>query len=91
MLRDFTKDSLFTLSDLMKWLEKLLNKAKNPFSVMLVVWKVFSILLEFWWKSDYTSLISQITTMSIQQEENLRKEFEEKLENNANLYSEVLL
>lgn len=72
-------------------IQNITKRSKNNFIVMCSIWKVYSILLEFCCKNDYSMLISQVTERYIQNEEKLKVEFSKKLREKDNVLSQVQL
>jgi len=66
------------------------KKANNSFSVICSVWKVYSILLEFWWKSDYSLLIGQVTAKYLENENKIKVEYQQKYNKNQDFVQEVI-
>ena len=56
-------------------LNKALEHAKNKYTLLSVIWKVYSILLEYCCKSDYQMLIRNINTEHQQKMDKMEAEF----------------
>ena len=42
-------------------LNKLARHTRSKTSLIAAIWRVYSILLEYWWKTDYSMMISEIS------------------------------
>ncbi|CAI2364712.1 unnamed protein product [Moneuplotes crassus] len=58
--------------------KNITKKSSNHFLIQRSIWKVYSILLEFCCKSDYTTLIGQVTQEYLENEQKMKEEFEIK-------------
>ncbi len=56
-------------------LHKALNHAKNKYTLLSSIWKVYSILLEYCCKSNYQMLITEMSTEHQQQMEKMEEQF----------------
>jgi len=60
-------------------LKNTLRKCKDKFTVNCNIWKVYSILLEFCCKTDYSTLISQVTQKYMESEQKIISGYEKRL------------
>ena len=56
-------------------LNKSLSHAKNRYTLLSAIWKVYSILLEYCCKSNYQMLIAKISTEHQEQMEKMEEDF----------------
>lgn len=58
---------------------KCVTHAKNKYSILSSLWKVFQILLEYCCKSNYQMMIAKISTEHSQQIEKLEDQFQSEI------------
>mmetsp|Transcript_5036 Transcript_5036/g.6173 ORF Transcript_5036/g.6173 Transcript_5036/m.6173 type:complete len:88 (-) Transcript_5036:1082-1345(-) len=60
-------------------LHKCLNHAKNKYTLLSAIWKVYSILLEYCCKSNYQMLIAKIGTEHQLKLEEMEEDFNKEI------------
>ena len=60
-------------------LNKALSHAKNKYTLLSSIWKVYSILLEYCCKSNYQMLIAEISAEHQQKLEEMEKNFHDEI------------
>ena len=74
-------------------LQSLLNHSKNKLSLSSSIWKVFTILLEYWCKADYKALINELKERHSHEIKEINQNYESQihdLNDTLTMYKETL-
>jgi hypothetical protein len=63
---------------------KCLEHTNNKYTIIVAIWKVYAILLEYCCRTDYQTMISRIVSENDDEKEKLRTFFEGKFQEQAN-------
>lgn len=65
-------------------IEKCLEHTQKKYTIIVAIWKVFAILLEYCCRTDYRTMISSIVQENTDEREKLKSWFEGKFQEQAN-------
>jgi hypothetical protein len=60
-------------------LKTILGHSKNKTGLITSIWKVFAILMEYWWKIDYQALVNQLWDKHKEEIKELDKSYDDKI------------